>query len=454
MLLFGAAVGGACWGWFSASLDDTDATFFLAGMERFSLSESRPHPPGYPVYLLLGKLACLFGLEAREALQLVSCVSAGISAALLPRFFRALSFTWAKAWSLSLAVVCTPLFVLTSCKILTDGAGFAALLWLSILWLERPARTGFGFGVGVALTLGIRPHGVLTLLPALTLGPWRRRLVGVCCMLLLMVALVAYYNEGSFLQAMSTQATMRFKTPGVSLFSPGTGLPGALERLERFQWVFFRDVFGLGGAAKVAIYILFVIGCGVLWRLPSSSQHDSQQEGQDVVKRPARWLMGGAVFYLFFLFLFLPAHPRYFLPIVPLVIAAVTWGRLPLALPLALLMLPVTFERVSRLNRGLAPPELALEWVEAHDPKHELPILRGPLASYARVLEPQRVIFSGLGVQGLELPRVFFAEGGQVAPLLNDPGSFYHVIDRQLFRRDAELHDKWSTIEVVMVGRG
>ena len=37
--------------------DDVDTTNFLLGVRRFSVAEQRPHPPGYPTYIALGKVS-------------------------------------------------------------------------------------------------------------------------------------------------------------------------------------------------------------------------------------------------------------------------------------------------------------------------------------------------------------------------------------------------------------
>ena len=39
------------------SLEDIDSVNFALGVRDFDVAEHRPHPPGYPVYIALGKVA-------------------------------------------------------------------------------------------------------------------------------------------------------------------------------------------------------------------------------------------------------------------------------------------------------------------------------------------------------------------------------------------------------------
>ena len=41
----------------AASLEDIDSVNFALGVRDFDVATHRPHPPGYPVYIALGKAA-------------------------------------------------------------------------------------------------------------------------------------------------------------------------------------------------------------------------------------------------------------------------------------------------------------------------------------------------------------------------------------------------------------
>ena len=93
------AIGLAHLPFIAASLEDIDSVNFSLGVRDFDVAEHRPHPPGYPVYIALGKaVAAVVGplssgaepstVEARS-LSLVSLASAVVAAFLLFRVFAA-----------------------------------------------------------------------------------------------------------------------------------------------------------------------------------------------------------------------------------------------------------------------------------------------------------------------------------------------------------------------------
>src|SRR5947199_10707842 len=72
---------------------DWDEVQFMRGMRAYDVSLHAPHPPGYPIYIALAKLARLFVADDFRALQTV-VVIAGI--ALFPvvvHLARSLGFT-------------------------------------------------------------------------------------------------------------------------------------------------------------------------------------------------------------------------------------------------------------------------------------------------------------------------------------------------------------------------
>src|ERR671912_1163157 len=53
------------------SLEDIDSVNFALGVRDFDVAAHRPHPPGYPVYIFLGKIAtsiAAFGVDAVPSL--------------------------------------------------------------------------------------------------------------------------------------------------------------------------------------------------------------------------------------------------------------------------------------------------------------------------------------------------------------------------------------------------
>lgn len=58
----------------SPLLEDWDSVQFAIALDEFSLSKHQPHAPGYPIYILLGKIFNLFFQDKTLDLTLLSAV--------------------------------------------------------------------------------------------------------------------------------------------------------------------------------------------------------------------------------------------------------------------------------------------------------------------------------------------------------------------------------------------
>jgi len=116
------------------TLEDLDSVNFALGVRHFDVAEHQPHPPGYPIFIALGKLGTSvfsrLGLTAPEVRGLA--VWSALAAGLLPLcffvFFRLLAGEEReyRAAIATLLVVCCPLFWFTAARPLSDLAGLAA----------------------------------------------------------------------------------------------------------------------------------------------------------------------------------------------------------------------------------------------------------------------------------------------------------------------------------------
>lgn len=168
-LLLGVACAALYLTFRSASLDDFDAYSFALALERFSLALQQPQPPGFPIYVVLGRLgyalagdpvAALTGLGALSGVGAVLVVYA-LGRALDPAApaTAALAAVW---------VALVPMGWLTAEKALSDTLGLlATLLALWLLWrATRPAagpRALALAGLACGLSLGVRPQNALPL---------------------------------------------------------------------------------------------------------------------------------------------------------------------------------------------------------------------------------------------------------------------------------------------------
>ena len=139
--------------WLPRGLEDIDSVNFALGLRDFDPVLHQPHPPGYPVYVALGKASRAavrsaapgLGTEAIDALALAgwSAVSGAIAAAsaawLLFLFGRAamvpMPFTPALIAGTLLAAC--PLFWTSGLRPLSDMPGLAAALLIGIVVMQR-----------------------------------------------------------------------------------------------------------------------------------------------------------------------------------------------------------------------------------------------------------------------------------------------------------------------------
>ncbi|HIQ01539.1 MAG TPA: hypothetical protein EYH30_05350 [Anaerolineales bacterium] len=165
----------------SISLDDFDAYSFALALEHFNLDLQQPQPPGFPVYVFLGRILLPLAGGPRAALTLLSGLSGAAIALVVYGLGRAAdprrSLTGVGG---ALLVALSPMGWLAAEKALSDAPGLAlTLLALWLLWRGRGDLGRLGLGSLVAgLSLGLRPQNglpVLLLLVGLTIRHLARR---------------------------------------------------------------------------------------------------------------------------------------------------------------------------------------------------------------------------------------------------------------------------------------
>jgi hypothetical protein len=182
------------------SLWEYDEFLFVAGIERFDPVQHRPHPPGYPLLIGLGKLfrwVCGDAFHALVALAVVSSLIGFVALFLAFRHLAARTFPDASpARAESVALAGALLFHLSPAMLVHGPMPMSdppMLMFLSLaLWaatrLEAAAaggrmdRAGFALALGAfgSAAIGCRPQVAVAVLPLLAvaalLAPgWRKR---------------------------------------------------------------------------------------------------------------------------------------------------------------------------------------------------------------------------------------------------------------------------------------
>ncbi len=157
-----------------ASIWDQDEAYFASGVIDFAPLANHPHPPWFPLWIGLGKLVCMFGLEPAASLQWLSLVfSVWI---IFP-----LTALWSTLLRRELAVAAALLFVsvpgvwLLAGRAFTGTAATALLAAALALWLTRSdSRSTVIASLAAAACLLIRAHFAIVVAPILIMI-WRRR---------------------------------------------------------------------------------------------------------------------------------------------------------------------------------------------------------------------------------------------------------------------------------------
>ena len=233
----------------SPTLEDIDSINFALGVRDFDVAQHQPHPPGYPVFIALGKSATaalrVLGVPGAEprALGLLSALAGATLVILLYLLFRAFGADRHVAWWAMGTAACSPLLWFTALRPLSDMTGLALvvaaqtlLLWSVRAADGRPAQqsgpvaaaapggdrqrvwllagaalTGFAAGLRIQTVMLTAPLllGVL-LLPGTGVSPRNRLLaVGAAAagaIAWLVPLLVASGGPGAYLAALGTQA--------------------------------------------------------------------------------------------------------------------------------------------------------------------------------------------------------------------------------------------------------
>lgn len=421
----------------SASLDDFDSYSFVLALHQFSLDLYQPQPPGFPVYIALGRLMLHLVGNARLSLTLLSAISGVVVAIAIYGLSERRPLPGIAA---ALLVGFSPMGWLTAEKALSDAPGLAiTLLAVWALWSGRDKSSrlilgGFITGLG----LGLRPQNILPVL-LLLLGLsvrhlWLRRPFRILGALIASTAagvlfwllptlnaiggLSAYWFHISKHAAHVRAADSVFGTPLTSL--------ALQERWRVFAETFLSNTVGFTPFAQwnwLKILRGFV-AVAILAGIFASDWRD-----------PFTWILAGWVVIVASQIFLLEAvdRPRLFLPILPplALLVARGWSRLQYALhwlPKVLLMgasfamMQLTLPLAVELSKVPAPPTQATAYVAATYPSQTTVLAAAGSFRAAQVELPAYRIFY-----------LYQFDSDAVSAALQAPTRYVVIFDREQF---------------------
>jgi hypothetical protein len=188
------------------SLEDIDSINFALGLRHFDVAQHQPHPPGYPVYMAVGRTAkAILQLAAPSlrplrieslALAIWSPFAGALALIAVFSVFRSLSSP-AVALGATALLAASPLFWLCGSRPMSDMPGLALALCAQALFLkgstEKPKKPDLvWFGALVAgLAAGVRVQTACLTVPLFALAVYQRRHEGLVWILTRPVAALA-----------------------------------------------------------------------------------------------------------------------------------------------------------------------------------------------------------------------------------------------------------------------
>jgi hypothetical protein len=133
------------------TFDDIDAVNFALGVTDFDVARHQPHPPGYPLFITLGKIstaaasAAGIAAPAVRGLSVWSAISGAVLLLLIFGLWRTVDGDDSRAAAAAAIAVCAPLFWFTALRPLSDMTGLSmAVGSMALLARALPRRWAAG----------------------------------------------------------------------------------------------------------------------------------------------------------------------------------------------------------------------------------------------------------------------------------------------------------------------
>lgn len=302
-----------------------DSVNFLLGVREFNIADHRPHPPGYPIFIALGKISTTVLAQevvqdsVRNGSQALAVWGALFGAlAILPLFlfFRSLELTDRRAVAATALTVTCPLFWFTAARPMSDIPGLVAGLSAQALIItafrrsdqQDPRRLLIG-ALAAGIAIGFRSQNAWLTIPLLiwvtaATRPPRGVLVQVIGIFTLGLALWAVFllhasgGLHGYLDAVRAQGYEDLAAANIlaTNLTPARFLEGLVQTFA-YPWA--------ETALAAATMAFTFVGAGVMMTR----------------SRDGAWLLAASVvpYGIFHLLFQESVHTRYALPLVPAV---------------------------------------------------------------------------------------------------------------------------------------
>lgn len=450
----------------SISLDDFDSYNFARALIKFDPAAGIPHPPGYVLYIWLGRITLRMTGDTRVALTALSAICAALACGSLFVIAQTL-FDERTALYAVLLVWLTPLLWLNANKALSDAPGLLAqalcILFIALAMKRRMLLWAAGLCLGLAA--GFRPQGVIGPAAALLViamqlhaRPREWLATGLAVILSaftwLLPLLAAFTWKVDALKHYLTGAT-NFVMSQESLFATTISTQSVTERWQELWFWGSQAVFGPVAAwLRIALFAATLAFAGIAcikWRKDSS------------VWLCVAWLMPQVIVHLLFLN---PSLTRYMLTFLFPAAILVAVGlnslfprHLGLAITLVFMLVvgSATLPLAQGLHTILSPPEQLADYLAQHLARTQTLIIARQ--SYNALLyhlpgwEIRFADYYGDDALEQEIARRQATYVVIADPESLRPGEEYVEIETRTFTRDAQIHAKHARVDVNIYSR-
>lgn len=298
--------------WRTEYLYHWDSVNFALSLEHFDVRLHQPHPPGYFLYSMLGRLVNLLLQDANASLVAISLVS-GVLGVVAIYWLGSLVFDREVGVIAALLTLVSPIHWFHSDIALTYALEFwlvTVIAGLCYLQWQGVRRIWPMLALLLGIAGGIRQNDLVFLLPLwlVSLWPltWTQRAASAA---LLAICVAAWL------------APMMWLSGGVSGYL--TALRGGSEAIVQESPFVALNQLALNGA-RLTIYVAYGLGLGVLALLPGLWSWLRSVRAYLVARRSwffVLWIAPAALFYTF-IHIRQPGHIFTFLPALLLLVAA------------------------------------------------------------------------------------------------------------------------------------